>query len=112
MGLPIRLEMFNNTLIFVLSLADFLIKKSIAVEQIEESEIIFNISRTDSDNYSLVFTSSAIYFFQDDFDETIENLEMSIYSERTKETRPESLLSTSSTTCKYHLALYLWTVMY
>lgn len=53
---------------------DFLVKKSVAVERSEQCEVIFNITHTASDDYSLVFTSSALYLFHDD-DDVIENPE-------------------------------------
>lgn len=78
-------------------------KKSVTVEKTDDNEVILNITQTASDDYSLVFTSTALYLFQDD-EEIVDNVEtasqksqeillMNIFDELNKNTRFSS--------CKY-----------
>lgn len=48
------------------------LKKSV-VEGKQSDEVIFNILHTESDDFSLVFTTSPMYFFQDDDDPSESN---------------------------------------
>lgn len=96
-------------------MADFIIKKSVAVDPTDETEIIFNITRTDSDNYSLVFTSSALYFYQDDYDDITDAVEPNAYQEKSRDPLPlqifDQFLSinrkSSSAACEYNTEIHI-----